>query len=78
MSKRELYEREREWIFTFGCGQGDLAGKCIRIKGAYEEAREKMCEMFGNKWAFQYPASEWDEEKNNPKRAWLMEEEITI
>lgn len=68
----------KEWIFTFGCGQGDLAGKCIRISGEYGEARDKMFEMFGNKWAFQYSAEEWEKMRNDPKRTWPMEQEIHI
>lgn len=64
-----------EYIFTFGQGQ-PLAGHCVRIRGDYAEAREKMIEKFGLKWAFQYDAKQWDEWKDNPERAWYMEKEI--
>lgn len=66
-----------EYIFTFGCGQ-PLAGKCVRISGSYGEAREKMCRIFGDKWAFQYSAEEWEKMKNDPHRTWPLEEEIEL
>lgn len=64
-----------EWICTFGQGQ-EHAGCCVRIKGTYIEAREKMFGAFGNKWAFQYPAADWDKWKTDPARCWIMEKEI--
>lgn len=66
---------EQYWIFTFGAGQ-EHGGKYVRIKGTYGEAREKMCNKYGNKWAFQYPEEEWNEYKNNPNRDWEMETEL--
>ena len=66
---------EQYWIFTFGVGQ-EHGGKYVRIKGTYREAREKMCNKYGNKWAFQYPEEEWDEYKNDPNRDWKMETEL--
>lgn len=66
-----------EWIFTFGCGQ-PLAGKCVRILGTYAQAREKMCSVFGDKWAFQYSAEEWDKFKHDITKNWNMEEEISL
>lgn len=65
----------REWIFTFGCGQPN-EGKCVRISGTYNEAREEMFRRYGSAWAFQYDAKEWDEWKNDPNRAWCMEREM--
>ena len=65
------------WIFTFGCGQ-PLGGKCVKIEGTYEEARDKMCAQFGKEWAFQYSNTEWEGYKNDPNRKWPMEEEIYI
>ena len=49
----------KEHIFTFGSGQ-TLEGFCVRIKGDYGKARERMMQSFGDEWAFQYPADEWD------------------
>ena len=66
-----------EWIFTFGWGE-PLRGRCVRIKGTYDEAREKMCSVFGTKWAFQYSAEEWDKWKVSPNRGWMLEEEIDL
>ena len=68
-------KHEQYWIFTFGVGQ-EHGGKYVRIKGTYGEAREKMCNKYGNKWAFQYPEEEWDEYKNDPNRDWEMETEL--
>lgn len=70
-------EKSEEWIFTFGYGQ-QHAGKCVRIKGTFGEARAKMFELFGEKWCFQYSAEEWDEMKNDPNRMYPMEEEMQI
>ena len=53
-----------EWIFTFGCGQKH-AGKCVRIKGTYADAREKMFRLFGKEWSFQYSATQWEEFKES-------------
>lgn len=66
---------DQEYIFTFGQNM-ELAGCCVRIKGNYIEARTKMIEKYGLKWAFQYDAEEWDSWKKNPERAWWMEKEI--
>ena len=68
---------ENEWIFTFGCGQ-KYAGKCVRIKGGFNEARQKMHNKFEDKWAFQYSADEWEKMKNDPNRMYPMEEEIDM
>ena len=64
-----------EWVFTFGKGQRN-AGKCVRIKGDYYEARRKMIEKYGLQWAFQYSAEEWDKWKKDPRLAWFMETEV--
>lgn len=66
-----------EWIFTFGVGH-EHRGHFIRIKGTYEEARAKMCEIFGMRWAFQYSAEEWNKWAKDPSRRWAMETEITL
>ena len=50
------------WLFTFGFGHThpdtgeSLSGKAVCFDGTYEEARHKMVERFGDKWAFQYQA----------------------
>lgn len=48
------------WIFTFGKNQPH-AGQAVKIAGSYGEARKKMCEKYGIKWAFQYSEKEWKE-----------------
>lgn len=71
------YNNDNEWIFTFGIGQ-EYGGYCVRIKGSYIEARKKMMERYGTNWAFQYSATEWDEWKKDPLRAWHMEKEMVV
>lgn len=70
--------KEQSWIFTFGCGRdvyGDRAGKAVRVfADSYGEARQKMFEMHGDKWAFQYSAEEWERFENDPERFWYLEE----
>lgn len=73
-----LQEPEPEWwIFTFGCGQ-EHAGYYVRVFGTYGEARAKMCEKYGDKWAFQYSAVEWDGWSQDLDRAWYMEKELEV
>lgn len=72
---KEVNFEETEWVFTFGWGQKN-AGKCVRIKGTFYEARKKMFAKFGNRWAFQYSAKKWDEWKKDPEQNWCMEQEI--
>ena len=48
------------YIFTFGQGQ-EHAGHYVKIFGTYGEAREKMFDRYGEKWAFQYSAEDWKE-----------------
>ena len=53
---------EGAWLFSFGYGHThpdtgeSLSDKAVRFGGTYEEARAKMVERFGVKWAFQYAA----------------------
>lgn len=70
--------REKDYIFTFGVDKdiyGDNAGHYVKIHGTYDSAREKMFEMYGKNWAFQYDADEYFEYfKKNP---WVpMEKEL--
>ena len=70
--------KEQSWVFTFGCGRdiyGDRAGKAVRIfADSYGDARRKMRERYGDKWAFQYSAEEWERFENDPERFWYLEE----
>lgn len=77
MCDNAIPEKSEYWIFTFGCGQ-EHAGKCVRIKGSFAEARAKMIERYGINWAFQYSTEEWEKYKNDPNRWWKMEEEIEV
>lgn len=67
----------KKWyIFTFGYGQ-EHAGHYVRLYGTYSETRQKMFEMFGDKWAFQYEEQDWLE---STKRLpfYLREKEMVI
>ena len=51
------------WWFTFGHGHVSPGGvnmmnAVVKIEGNYGEARDKMFELCGEKWAFQYDSPE--------------------
>ena len=48
----------KKWWFTFGCGQPHE--NCYHVIEAENsnEARKKMFERFGTKWAMQYDSAE--------------------
>jgi len=50
-------ELAQDWFFTFGCCSYHHANY-IKIYGTYEEARDRMFELFGRHWAFQYASAE--------------------
>ena len=53
--------------FTFGCGQKH-EGKCQPIEASDAGiARDKMVEIFGVKWSFQYTEEEWDAIKKDTR-----------
>ena len=64
-----------EWIFTFGTGH-KLEGKCVRVSGSREEAREKMIKEYGLHWAFQYPSDEWERMKEDEWYGEFLEKEV--
>ena len=70
-------EQEEEWVFTFGYDQPNQ-GHYVIFSGTYGEARQKMCNKFGNKWAFQYSKKEWDEMYADPNRRWYMETPLEV
>lgn len=77
----EPYKREKdgEWyIFTFLNDGKKNSGKCVKIKGTYGEAREKMVDKYGTHFAFQYLEEEWETNWNNPDRFYRMEDIIEI
>lgn len=50
-------ETTQDWFFTF-CNGTPLRNHYIVLHGTYAEARDKMHNYFGSKWAFQYPSAE--------------------
>lgn len=76
----EPYKKEEKgewWIITFGDGQ-EHEGKCVKIKGSYGEARKKMVDKYGIRFAFQYLEAEWEKKWNDPDRLFQMEDIIDI
>lgn len=70
--------KKEYWIFTFGCGQPH-AGQAVKVAGeSYGDARRKMFEKYGAKWAFQYSEKEWNAFVNDPNRNWEMEEIVEV
>lgn len=69
--------KDEWWVCTFGSGQIH-AGYYVKIKGTYIEARQKMFERYGNKWAFQYSWEEWERRKKDPYRMYPMEKELEV
>lgn len=53
----ETEEQTQDWIFTFGCGQVH-AGHYTVIHGTFHSSRERMFELYGQKWSMQYPSKE--------------------
>jgi hypothetical protein len=55
-------KEEKDWYFTFGIGHehdGQSMGNCyVVFHGTFGDAREKMIDRFGLKWAFQYGSAE--------------------
>lgn len=68
---------EEYWIFTFGNGQKH-AGKYVKIRGTFNQARKKMINKYGKEWCFQYSEKEWKDMEEDPKRCWLMETELEV
>lgn len=60
----------------FGYRQ-EHVGYYVKVYGTHAVARAKMCEKYGNKWAFQCSAVKLDElSKDN--LMWCMEKELEV
>lgn len=73
------YRKEKDgewWIFTFLNDGSEKAGKCVKIKGTYGEAREKMVDKYGTYFGFQYSEKEWEKDWNDPNRVYMMSDII--
>lgn len=65
-----------KWYFTFG-GKQPNEGMCQPIIApSFGAARQKMFELHGERWAFQYGEDQWNSWKNDPTRYWPMESEL--
>lgn len=47
------HEMIKNYVFTF-TQRSELKEYYITIRDTYSSARNRMCEIFGDKWAFQY------------------------
>lgn len=65
---------KQKWYFTFGVGDSIHSKHFVCIEDTNENARNKMFEHFGNKWAFDYPEDKWiyDRMTNDWKQAVQM------
>ena len=66
------------WYFTFCSDDPVHGGYCQPIKGTFGSARQKMCELYGTHWAFQYSTEEWMSIKCDPERWWPVEKELPL
>ncbi len=73
-----IKEHDEYWIFTFLNDGTWRAGKCIKIKGSYSEARDKMIYRYGTYFGFQYSEKEWEEKWNDPNRYYAMEDIVEV
>jgi hypothetical protein len=62
--------------FTFGCGQENEGYVQPIIASSYGKAREKMVEMHGARWAFQYSEEQWNEMLADKNRCFELEKEL--
>lgn len=76
--KPYIKEHDEWWIFTFLNDGSEKAGKCIKIRGTYGEARNKMVSRYGTYFGFQYSEKEWAEKWNDPNRDYQMEDILEI
>ena len=65
------------YIFTFGYSQPH-EGRYVKIFGNYESARKKMVDKYGDKWAFQYSATEWQSWLNRKPSYIPIETELEV
>ena len=66
-------EKQQWYVFTFGSGQKH-AHRYVKIRGTYEEARQKMVDRYGLSWGFQYSEQE-RQEWLKVKPYWVQAEE---
>ena len=66
MKTNKQQEKKENWYFTFGVGQGNRMFY-VRILGTRGSSRERMHELFGAVWSFQYTEKEFGDsaERNN-------------
>ena len=51
------------YYFTFGIGQVNEGCYYVVENTTFDIARERMFEVFGEKWGFQYSEDEWLDER---------------
>ena len=53
------YDEPQTWYFTFGFAHAHPNGYYVIEGMGGDEARERMHDVFGRQWAFQYDAHDW-------------------
>jgi hypothetical protein len=53
-----MLEEKQNWYFSFGCGQVNH-GHYIKLFGTRAETREKMFNIYEDKWSMQYSEIQW-------------------
>src|SRR5574344_222105 len=57
--KVAVVKKVERWYFTFGSDHAH-PGHYVVFEGNFSETREKMCEKYLGRWAFQYSEDEWN------------------
>jgi len=53
------FDQPQTWYFTFGYAHAHPQGYFVVENATSEAARDRMIEVFGREWAFQYDAHDW-------------------
>jgi len=79
MKKEKKQKKKQNWYFTFGAGQSFDGMYCV-FYGTQEETRQKMFDIFGNKWSMQYSEKEWcnPDEKSKIFNGFKPQDKVTM
>lgn len=58
---------KRDWAFTFGVGHGLRNYYVVMRNMTFTEAKERMVDLFGKKWSWQYRLEDWEREPYGTK-----------
>ena len=73
---------KEQWFFTFGCahhhGPTPLAHRYVIIEGDFGEARQKMVDLRGPVWSFQYSPEEFEGQAERYGLTEIKAEELEV